>query len=99
MEKITVKVPQDLMIFIPAYLESRRSDVKKISAAIQNGDFEVIAYAGHRMRGTGRGYGFDQISLLGAALEDAAEKNDILTITAKLADLSRYLEHVQIEAA
>lgn len=99
MEKITVKVPQDIMALIPFYIESRHRDVEKIETALQTADFDSIATAGHMMRGSGRGYGFEVISLLGAALEDAAEQKDSLTIKTKLAELIRYLQCLNIEAA
>jgi hypothetical protein len=44
------------------------------------------------MKGTGKPYGFPEITRIGAALEDAAKQHDAVGVNQHLAALSAYLE-------
>ena len=62
----------------PEFLAKRREDVARIrealeNGALENGALEIISHIGHNAKGVGRGYGFPDISLAGAALETAAQ--------------------------
>jgi hypothetical protein len=48
------------------------------------------------MKGSGGGYGFDTITAIGKALEDAARGADVTTIKKALTDLSYYLGNMDI---
>jgi len=73
--KWTVTVDEDLQDLIPGYLENRRKDAEELQKALARSDFEVIRVLGHKMKGSGGGYGFDEISEIGRALEDAAKQS------------------------
>ncbi len=47
------------------------------------------------MKGAGGGYGFDPITDFGAALEQAALREDVVTIEHTLAGLADYLARVE----
>lgn len=96
MEKIVVQVDADLEDLIPGYLQNRRQDVDAISQALGKQDFEAIRVLGHTMKGTGGGYGFDAITEMGRALEEAAKDRDIAAIRQKAAALLAYLQAVEV---
>lgn len=72
----------------PEYLNQRRRDVGILRSALANSDFDAIRDVGHKMSGTGGGYGFPRISEIGAALEFAAAAKDSSAILAQLDALS-----------
>jgi HPt (histidine-containing phosphotransfer) domain-containing protein len=96
MEKIIVQVDPDLEDLIPGYLQNRRQDMEAILQALEKQDFETIRILGHTMKGTGGGYGFDAISEMGRALEEAAKTRDTQAIKRELASLLDYLEAVEV---
>jgi HPt (histidine-containing phosphotransfer) domain-containing protein len=53
----------------------------------------------HNMKGSGTSYGFEDLSRIGAALEDAAELRDPHATGAQLSQLSDYLSAVQLKPA
>jgi hypothetical protein len=55
--------------------------------ALEKQDFETIRILGHTMKGTGGGYGFDTISEMGRALEEAAKTQDTQAIYRGVATL------------
>jgi HPt (histidine-containing phosphotransfer) domain-containing protein len=93
---IVVHVDIDLEEFIPEFLDNRRSDVQSICAAVGSGDFETIRVLGHSMKGSGAGLGFELITGIGAALEQAAKKQDDAAIRNGLEQLVDYLGKVKV---
>ncbi len=96
MEKIIVQVDADLEELIKEYLQNRRKDVEDILQALGNQDFETIRVLGHNMKGTGGGYGFDDITAIGCGLEDAAKAKDVPAIRQEVAVLLDYLQAVEV---
>jgi HPt (histidine-containing phosphotransfer) domain-containing protein len=95
-EEIIVHADPEIGDLIPGFLDNRRKDVKAIEEALESGDFEIIRVLGHSMKGAGGSYGFDAITDIGKALEEAAKKENAAEIQ-KLADrLSAYLKRVRV---
>ena len=81
---------------VPGFLNNRRKDVISINDALETGNFEAIVILGHKMKGDGAGYGFDALSEIGAALEQAAKNQDSETIRRYAGELSDYVERVEV---
>jgi HPt (histidine-containing phosphotransfer) domain-containing protein len=79
---------------IPAYLENCRTDVIAMHEALDRVDFEAVTILGHNLRGSGGGFGFQAITDIGAALEQAAGDSDIEISREWVCTLSRYLDSV-----
>ena len=94
--KILVKVDPDLEDLIPGFLDNRRKDIAAIQEAVGRGDFETVRVLGHSMKGAGGGYGFDAITDLGAALEQAAKSKNTDAIRLSVGDLADYLGRVEV---
>ncbi|MGQ0812790.1 MAG: Hpt domain-containing protein [Nitrospiraceae bacterium] len=94
--KIVVHIDPDLQDIVPGFLENRRRDVQSMNNAISQKDFDAIRVIGHRMKGDGGGYGFDAISEIGAALEQASARRDMPAITRNLNALADYLQCVEV---
>lgn len=82
---------------VPRFLANRAADVGRIRAALALGDFEAIRGAAHGMKGSGGGYGFPEISRLGAAMEEGARERDAALIGELAASLEAYLARIAIE--
>ncbi|PKN19642.1 MAG: Hpt domain-containing protein [Deltaproteobacteria bacterium HGW-Deltaproteobacteria-6] len=95
-EKFTVIVDEDLRDLIPGYLENRRKDMTEIISALDQGEFEVIRSLAHKIKGSGGGYGFDGITEIGRACEDAAKRLDAQEVREQVERLQVYLDNVEV---
>jgi HPt (histidine-containing phosphotransfer) domain-containing protein len=93
---ITVYIDQGLEEIVPGFLENRRRDVQTIETALQENNMAQIHTIGHRMHGDGGGYGLDAISMMGAALEQAAAREDRSAIQRHTAELIDFLARVTV---
>ena len=93
---ITVYIDQGLEEIVPGFLENRRRDVQTVETALRQNDFNTICVIGHRMRGDGGGYGFDAISTIGEAMEQAAARQDQEAISRHLSSLVDFLARVEV---
>ena len=94
--KILIKVDPDIADLIPGFLENRRKDITAMQEALERGDFETVRVLGHSMKGAGGGYGFDAITEIGSALEQAAKRADAEASRKWAGELSRYLDRVEV---
>ncbi len=92
----TVTIDADLEELIPGFLANRRKDIANIQIALEAGEWETIRILGHGMKGAGGGYGFDAVTDLGAALEQAAAHADRDAVGELVGRLAHYLAGVQI---
>jgi PAS domain S-box-containing protein len=95
-EAIVVATHPLLADLVPAFLDNRRKDVVTLRAALDGGDFETVGRLGHSMRGSGGGYGFQAITDIGMALEEAAESSDGEASRRWVGALSDYLDRVEV---
>ena len=93
---IILYIDQGLAEIVPGFLENRRRDVQTLEIALQENNLAQIHIIGHRMRGDGGGYGFDAISTIGAALEQAAAREDRDAIRRRIAELIDFLDRVTV---
>jgi HPt (histidine-containing phosphotransfer) domain-containing protein len=95
-EKIRVEIDPDLEDLIPGFLENRAKDIRAIRALVAAGDMERIRIIGHSMKGVGGGYGFDEITHLGARIEKAACAANSNGVIEAVAELEDYLSRVEV---
>ncbi len=93
---IILYIDPGLEEIVPGFLENRRRDVQTLETALQENDLAQIHIIGHRMKGDGGGYGFDAISMMGAALEQAAAREDLDAIRQHTAELIDFLARVTV---
>ena len=96
MEKITVNVDSDIEELVPGYLENRRKDIESFEDSNGRDDFESIRILGHSMKGSGGGYGFDQVSEIGGSIEEAAKAFDVKIIEEQIANLEDFLNRLEV---
>ncbi|HEY5522862.1 MAG TPA: Hpt domain-containing protein [Desulfuromonadaceae bacterium] len=93
---ITVEVDSEVQSIVPEFLENRKKDCLLISRLLEMDSFGEIRSLGHRMKGAGGSYGFDEISRIGEVIEEAALSADNKTIGSAVLQLSNYLERVVV---
>ena len=71
-----VMIDSDLEDLIPGFIEKRHGDIRAILAAAAAKDYEAIRNIGHNLKGIGGGYGFDRVTKLGAAIEQAGKQRE-----------------------
>ncbi len=95
-ERITVIVDPDIEDLVPGFLANRENDVLRLRALVDASAYADLRLLGHSMKGAGGGYGFDRISEIGAAIEQAALRADAIGILAQASELADYLARVDV---
>ena len=93
---ITVEIDSELQSIVPEFLENRKADCRLIDSLLNNDSFSEIRTLGHRMKGAGGSYGFDEISVIGEIIEEASLAGDKETIAGAVMRLSDYLERISV---
>ena len=92
-----VEIDGELKEIIPWYLDNRKKDIEQITQSLEKEDYETIHRLGHSMKGSGGGYGFDQITMLGKAIEQAAKEKNASDVIANIKMLENYLITIRIK--
>lgn len=95
-QKIIIEADQDLSELIPGFLQHRHDDIRLIAEYLEKGDFESLRILGHSMKGSGSGYGFDDISDIGAVIEQDAKEKNPAEIQKQAEALEDYLLRVEV---
>ena len=80
---------------IPAYLKSCRQNVVLMLDAMDRVDFETVANLGHQMSGSGGMFGFQSITDICVAIEQAAKNSDRDASHRSVDELSGYLDEAE----
>ena len=94
--KIIVQIDPDLEAIVPGFLANRQRDLVTIEGCLKQGDLNTIRMLGHRMKGDGGGYGFDQISSIGDDLEQAVMVQNVPLIEKQVGLLKDFLSRVEV---
>jgi CheY-like chemotaxis protein/HPt (histidine-containing phosphotransfer) domain-containing protein len=95
-ERIVVEIDPDIKELIPDFLEHKRDDLSSLTDALERVDFEMLRSIGHKIKGEGAGFGFQAITEIGDALENAGLARDLKTAEQQVWALSRFLDHVEV---
>jgi two-component system, sensor histidine kinase and response regulator len=95
-EKLEIRIDGRFRDILPVYLERRRADLAALDNALRRGEFEDARTIGHRMKGSGSGYGLNQLTGIGAAIEAAAEERCAEKIGELRRRLAAFLDTVSI---
>jgi CheY-like chemotaxis protein len=93
---IEVHAPAKLRDILPGYVERQRTGVRTLLDTLEAGDFDAIRTLGHKMKGSGSGYGLDRLTEIGAKIEQAAGQQDGTRIREQARALEDFLRRVAI---
>jgi HPt (histidine-containing phosphotransfer) domain-containing protein len=88
-------VPPELFHLLPGFLARREGEVSELSELLRLRQFEGIRSVGHKLKGSGLGYGFQIITDLGRDLEQAAQDQDIEEIQLSIAKLKTFSKELK----
>lgn len=95
-DKIVVHIDIDLEDLIPKFLENRQKDIQSLEMALQENDSEKLRSVGHNLKGVGGGYGFSDMSKMGAKIEEGAQEKNMGKVSENVQKLSHYLANIEI---
>jgi signal transduction histidine kinase/CheY-like chemotaxis protein len=95
-DAILVHANPKIADLVPEFLQNRRQDVIAMLYALERDDFATVESLGHGMKGAGGSWGFQAITDIGAALEQAAESADSHASRKWVGELSQYLDRVEV---
>ncbi len=95
-EKILVRLDRDIEDLVPGFLDNRRRDIETIKNCLVSGDYTTIERLGHAMKGSGGGYGFDDITRLGMLIEALARDKNSAGIMEQVDSLAHFLDSVEV---
>lgn len=95
-DKIIVHIDIDLEDLVPGFLENRQKDLEMLEKVIQENDFDSLRSIGHNLKGVGGGYGFLEITEIGAAIEESAKAANLEVASENIKKLSYYLSHIEV---
>ena len=87
------ELPQAL---VSQYLLSCRNDLVQLKAALAAGEYETARCLGHRMKGTGKPYGFPGLTQIGRAIEWAASKHAAPELGSRIQRLEVCLNSIEL---
>ncbi|MGM0437470.1 MAG: Hpt domain-containing protein [Bacillota bacterium] len=96
MKNKKIEIDKDLKPIIPQFLENRKNDIKEIKSYLKEENYKEIEIIGHSMKGSGGGYGFEEITKIGELIEKAAKAEDKEKIIKQIEKLSTYLKEIEI---
>jgi len=92
-----IRIDKSILHLIPEYLENRKEDVQRIRYALAEQNFIAIEDLGHKMKGSGKCYGFEKISMLGHRIEMLAKQKNAGEIEESVDQMQDYLSNIQIK--
>ena len=98
-DRIVVRVDAELLDLCRAYLANRTKEVEEIGSALQRRDFETIHRMGHNMHGSGRMFGFEQLTVTGAELQRAAAAGDRAEIVRLKSAIGEFVSRIELKTA
>jgi len=94
--KIRIHIDRDLQDLIPDYLKNRGKDLLVYQQALEKNNFDAIAILGHSMKGSGGGYGFNDLSSIGRAIEKAAINRDKESVRQSITAFKNFLNRLEV---
>ena len=93
---VVIRLDSEMQAIVPKYLANRAKDCASLRDQATTRAFADAKRLGHNMKGTGGGYGFEDVSRLGDLIEIAAVAGDADRIRALADELAAYLARLTV---
>lgn len=90
---IDSSVPHEMKV---VYIERRKSDFLELNKAIEKGDFSYLEKIGHQVKGNAQSFGFDELSPIGIALENAGKTKDLQKAKSVIKEFGDTINSIQL---
>jgi signal transduction histidine kinase len=91
-EPFVIDIPAGFEQFSRNYIAARRRELPAMFAILPSGQLDQLRTFGHNMKGTAASFGFAELTELGAAIEDAAKRNNSVELGDRMSRVSAYIE-------
>jgi HPt (histidine-containing phosphotransfer) domain-containing protein len=91
----SAEIPQAM---VSEYLQDCRRDLVQLKAALAAEEYETARRLGHQMKGTGKPYGFPELTQIGRAIEWAASKRASPELASRIQRLEVCLDSLDLAA-
>lgn len=81
---------------VAAYVQRCLTALPEAKTALDGLDHNYLRVYGHRLKGSGGGYGIPLVTQMGAGIEQAAKRADTTELQGQLAALEAYLNRIEI---
>ncbi len=96
-EKVWVQTPLGIPAsMVTAYVQRCLAGLPNAKASLASLDHNALRVYGHRLKGSGGGYGIPRLTELGALIEDAARRGDAAALENQFAELEIYLGRLEV---
>jgi HPt (histidine-containing phosphotransfer) domain-containing protein len=95
-EKIIIHPDEEVLHLLPRFLENLRKELAAVVQAVERQDWDRVRGIGHILKGSGSSFGCDEVTRLGALLEEAGRacRTDLaLSLEQELTD---YVSRVEV---
>ena len=93
---VVIRLDSEMQAIVPKYRANRAKDCTSLRDQATTRAFADAKRLGHNMKGTGGGYGFEDVSRLGDLIEIAAVAGDADRIRALADELAAYLARLTV---
>ena len=83
---------------VQRFLERRKRELPSLKGALASGDHEELRHVGHNLKGCGTGFGFPNLTEIGARLEAAARGKDLERARAAVGELEQFFAETRVDA-
>ncbi len=96
-EKVLVQTPLGIPAsMVTAYIQRCLAGLPSAQASLADLDRDALRVYGHRLKGSGGGYGIPRLTELGAFIEEAARRGDAAALQNQFAELEVYLGRLEV---
>jgi histidine phosphotransfer protein HptB len=96
-EKIAVQTPPGLPArMVTDYIQRYLAGLPAARASLAGLDHDALRVYGHRLKGSGSGYGVPRLTEFGALIEDSARRGDTGALQNQFAELEAYLGRLEV---
>ena len=81
---------------VSQYLQGCRGDLAQLKAALAAREYETARRLGHQMKGTGKPYGYPELTQIGRAIEWAASKRAAPELESRIQRLEVCLNSIEL---
>lgn len=96
-DRISVHAPPGIPAsMVVAYVHRGLAALPEAMAALDRSDYSYLRVYGHRLKGSGGGYGLPLVTEIGSVIEQAARREDAAQLEQRMAGLENYLSRIEI---
>jgi HPt (histidine-containing phosphotransfer) domain-containing protein len=95
-DNIIVEIEADIADLVPGFLENRKKNIEEIEGYLISKDFEQITSIAHKIKGSSRLYGFQELADISSNLEQSGKDKNFDKIIKYFEDLKNNFARIKV---